>query len=279
MRFVTSDARALRRAAMAAAASCTALVVVPSAARAQAAPDSAQAALERSDQIRNPQQPFQVTLDVVEYRSGQPRESASLRLYSKPVEHTRRYRNLARYTAPAADDGKILLLDDRNLWYFDPASAASIRISPQQRLLGQVSNGDVMTANLALDYRLDRSTDDTIKDADNQQRGARRLELSAASPSAMYARIEYWIDAGSSAPIKARFYADSGNPLKLAYYRRYSQQLGELRPTEMIILDEVDRSLVTKIAMNRYADRDTPDGWFNREFLPRLRPGDARNDP
>ncbi|MDN5759397.1 MAG: hypothetical protein L0H59_12860, partial [Tomitella sp.] len=35
---------------------------------------------------------------------------------------------------------------------FDPASQASIRLSPQQRLLGQAANGDVVAANFALDY-------------------------------------------------------------------------------------------------------------------------------
>ena len=45
-----------------------------------------------------------------------------------------------------------MLKNGNDLWFFDPSSQASIRLSPQQRLLGQAANGDVVTANLSLDY-------------------------------------------------------------------------------------------------------------------------------
>ncbi len=239
-----------------------------------AADDDARRTVERADVIRNPQQPFQVKLQLVEYRNGQVRESATLQLHAKPQSDTKRFRNLARFLEPAADVGKILLIDEESLWFFDPASSASIRISPQQRLVGQASNGDVMTANFSLEYKARTVGEERIKDADGKERTTTRLELTAGNGSAVYQRIEYWVERETFLPIKARFFVDSGRALKLAFYRKYSAQLGQLRAGEIIILDEVDTSVVTKLTFTNYSAQDTPDAWFNRDYLPRLRASD-----
>ncbi len=245
---------------------------------AEAAPEAKQI-VERADKIRNPAQRFRVRLRLVEYRNGQARQSATLMLYSKVHAETGRYRNLARFLEPAADVGKALLMDDQVLWFYDPASSSSVRISAQQRLVGQASNGDVMTVNFALDYTSRIAAEETINDADNKPRQTWRLELEAAGAQAVYRRIDYWVDKDSFQPVKARFFVDSGRALKLAFYRHYSRQLGEERPGEMIILDEVDTTVVTKIAFTDYAAADIAEHWFNRDYLPRLRddgPGNER---
>ena len=78
--------------------------------------EQARQIVEQADRIRNPQQPFQVTLRLVEYRNGQARQSATLRLHAKLQPATQRFRNLARFLEPAADVGKIRVrLDDRML--------------------------------------------------------------------------------------------------------------------------------------------------------------------
>lgn len=236
--------------------------------------DFARQVVERADLIRNPQQPFQVSLRLVEYRNGQVRESAALQLHSKLQPETRHFRNLARFLEPAADVGKILLMDEENLWFYDPASSASIRISPQQRLVGQVANGDVMTANFGVDYKPRIIGEERIKDADNKERQTWRLELTATTGLAVYMRVDYWVERDTYLPVKARFFVDSGRALKLAFYRKYSQQLGQPRPGEMIILDEVDTSVVTKMTLTNYTAQDIPDQWFNRDYLPRLRASD-----
>lgn len=240
--------------------------------------DTARLVVERADQIRNPRQPFEVTLHVTEYRNGHVHGSATLQLYSKLQPATRRYRNLARFVEPTADVGKILLMDEEDLWFYDPASSASIRISPQQRLVGQVANGDVMTANFGRDYESHLVSQERVKDADGKERSTWRLKLTAASDSAVYRRIDYWVERDTYLPVKARFYVDSGRALKLAFYRKYSVQLGQPRAGEMIVLDEVDRSVITKMTFSRYDARNIPDSWFNRDYLPRLRVSDAGSE-
>src|SRR5262249_4936305 len=135
------------------------------------------------------------------------------------------YKNLVSYTAPPRDVGKVVLLNGGSMWFYDPASKASVRISPQQRLTGQASDGDVLTVNLAHDYTSKVLDEDPVQDADKAQRSAWHLELTASPADAMYARLEYWIEKDTYRPVKAKFYSDSGRVLKIAYYRRYETQL------------------------------------------------------
>ena len=71
--------------------------------------------------------------------------------------------------------------------------------------------------------------------------------------------------------MKAKLYADSGRLLKIAYYRKYEQQLGGERPTETVIIDAVDADLVTVLDGSDYRFQEIPDSWFQRDFLPRLK--------
>ena len=241
----------------------------PPVARADAPPSAAEI-VAAADKVRNPSQPFRVSLALVEYRNGQPHDATNLTVHSKPVPTTHQYRNLVRYVGPPRDVGKLVLLDASRMWFYDPASKASVRISAQQRLIGQASDGDVLTVNLAHDYTARLVGEERTQDADKQAHDAWHLELLPATGDATYSRLETWIEKGTFRPIKSRFYSDSGRLLKLAYYRRYEAHLGGERPLEAIIVDAVDPHLVTRISYSDFRAEDVKDVWFQRDYLPRF---------
>lgn len=243
------------------------LALATSTAHAQSAQDLVAAA----DRVRNPGQPFRLTSTLTEYVGGSARDKVVLVVFAREDRTTGQFSNLVRYAEPARDQGKLVLLDGTKMWFYDPASKASIRISPQQRLIGQASNGDVVTVNLARDYQSSLMGSETLQDADRQPRDCWHLDLVAATPDAIYSRIEYWIEKGSNRPVKGKFYSDSGRMLKIAYFRKYEEQLGGQRPTETIIIDAVDSNLVTIMSTSDYRFQEVPDAWFQRDFLPRLR--------
>jgi outer membrane lipoprotein-sorting protein len=224
-----------------------------------------------ADKVRNPGQPFRATDTLTEYVSGKPKDQDQLVVYAKEDPATRQFRNLVRYVEPPRDAGKMALFDNHNLWFYDPSSKASVRISPQQRLIGQASVGDVLTVNFVVDYAATLLGDETIADVERQQRLCWHLDLKAATDTAIYNRVEYWVEHGSFHPVKAEFYSDSGRLLKILYYRGYQEQLGALRPSEAVIIDAVDSSLVTSIRFGDLRFQDIPEAWFQRDYLPRLR--------
>lgn len=236
-----------------------------------AAPD-AQTILAASDAIRNPGKPFALTTTLVEYRDGAQTDSNTLTVYSKADEKSGQFRSLLRFVAPARDANKLMLKSGNDLWFYDPSSKASIRISPQQRLLGQAANGDVVTVNLAKDYKAELLAEEDTQDGERQMRHCYKLGLAAVSPDVTYHRVEMWIDTKSNRPVKARFYSESGRHLKTAYYRRFQPELGTERPTETVIIDGLNPKWVTVMRFSDYAWRDVPETWLQRDFLPRFKP-------
>jgi hypothetical protein len=234
------------------------------------ATDDAQTLLTASDAVRNPSGSFSVRVALTEFRKGKQTSSSVLTVYSKPARNGGQYDNLVRFMAPARDADKLMLRQGLDLWFYDPSTRASVRISPQQRLLGQASNGDVMSTNLARDYRAERTGTETVKDGEGQSRETVRLRLTALRTDVPYALVDYWIDPGNQRPVMARFYTVDGHLLKTAYLRKFQPQLGAMRPTETVIIDGLDPDWVTLMQTSQFAQRDVPDEWLQRDYLPRF---------
>lgn len=244
----------------------TALLMVGVAAHAQTAKEIVAA----TDKVRNPHAPFRSTIRLTEYIQGRERDHDTLVVFSKEDPATGQFRNLVQYLEPARDAGKRVLLDGRSLWFYDPSSNTSIRISPQQRLIGQAAVGDVLTVNLVVDYDATLLGTEKIMDATRTERDCWHLELKAANDAAVYNHIEYWVEQGTFNPIKGKLFSDSGRLLKIVYFRDFGQRLGAVRPIEQIIIDAVDTSLATTATFSDDAYQDVPDTWFQRDYLPRL---------
>ena len=252
-------------------AACTTFAaLLLAAAAAWAAPD-AQAILAASDAVRNPSRPFGVTVALIEYRNRVQTEANTLAVLSKADNAGGQYRTLIRFVDPPRDANKLLLKNGNDLWFYDPSSKASIRLSPQQRLLGQAANGDVVTVDLAKDYKAEWLGEEELTDGERVRRNCHRLRLSATSPDVTYHQVEMWVDTQSSRPVKALFYAESGRLLKTAYYRKFQPRLGLERPTEVVIIDGLDPGWVTVMRYSDYAWRDVPDAWLQRDYLPRFK--------
>lgn len=237
---------------------------------AHAAP-TAQAILAASDAIRLPQQSFALTVTLVEYRDSRQQDTMTLTAYAKPGTRGGQFLTLLRIVAPPRDANKLLLKNGNDLWLHDSSSKSSIRLSPQQRLLGQAANGDVVMVRLAKDYHAELAATEDVQDGDRRTRRAYRLALTAVSPEVTYDRIDMWIDL-EYRPVKARYYAKSGGLLKTAYFRKFQTALGEQRPTETVIIDGLDPTGVTVMRYSDYAFRDVPAEWLQHYYLPRFRP-------
>lgn len=223
-----------------------------------------------ADRIRNPDHPFSTTVTLTEYVDAKPRDAVILRVYSKQEQGSGQFRSLVAFQQPARDHGKLMLRRGTEVWFYDPAAKTSLRISPQQRLLGQASNGDVVTTNFALDYDAVLVGEEEIQDSDRRPRRCLKLRLTATNPAATYGAVDYWVETDGFRPVKGKFHADSGRLLKLAYYRGYRDALGVERPSETVIVDGVDPSRVTRMVFSDHRAETIPEAWFQRDYLPRF---------
>lgn len=239
---------------------------------AASAASTADEILAASDAIRNPGRSFSVTVTLTEFQAGKQVDTSTLTSYSRTQQQGGQFASLIRFVLPARDAGKLMLKNGNDMWFYDPTSKASVRLSPQQRLLGQASNGDVATVNLAKDYKATLVGEEDIQDGERRTRKAHKLALVAASPDVTYANIEMWVDVENNRPLKARFFAESSRLLKTVYYRRFQPQLGAERPTESVMIDGLNPQSVTLMRFSDYVARSIPDAWMQRDYLPRFQP-------
>lgn len=237
-----------------------------------AAAPNAEELLRASDAIRNPGRPFSVKITLTEFENGKQVDTSTLMSYSRANTSNGQFASIVSFLQPTRDAGKLMLRNGDDLWFYDPSTKASVRLSPQQRLMGQASNGDVVTVNLAKDYSAKILAEEDVTDGERKTRKAYKLGLASSSNSATYATIEYWVDADNSQPVKGKFFADSGRLLKTVYYRRYMAQLGRERPTETVIIDGLNPQSVTLMRFTDWATPAIPQTWFNRDYLPRFQP-------
>lgn len=228
--------------------------------------------LAASDAIRNPGQSFSITVTLTEFQAGKQIDTSTLTSYSRTMKQGGQFASLIRFVLPARDTGKLMLKNGNDMWFYDPINKASMRLSPQQRLLGQASNGDVATVNLAKDYKATLVGIEDVQDGERRTRKAHKLALVAVTPDVTYATIEMWIDVENNHPIKGRFFAESSRLLKTVYYRRFQPQLGAERPTETVIIDGLNPQSVTIMRYSDYVARTIPDTWLQRDYLPRFQP-------
>ncbi|MEO7337752.1 MAG: outer membrane lipoprotein-sorting protein [Caldimonas sp.] len=247
------------------------LVLVVGAGNAIASPDP-QELLAASDAIRNPSRPFSVTVTLTEFQAGKQIDTTTLTTYARAQENSGQFASLIRFVLPARDTGKLMLKNGHDLWFYDPTTKASVRLSPQQRLMGQASNGDVVTVNMAKDYRASLLAEEEVQDGERRKRNSYKLALAATANDVTYPTIEIWLDVENGRPLKARFFAESGRLLKTAYYRRFQAQLGAERPTETVIIDGLDPQSVTLLKFSDYVARSVPDTWLHRDYLSRFQP-------
>ena len=101
--------------------------------------------------------------------------------------------------------GQSLLMRGDDMWFFLPAVARPVRITPIQRLLGNVSNGDLARLRYAVDY------DATIEgDADAGGVTCTVLDLRARRKGATYQRVRYFLRKSDARPVRAEYFLTSG---------------------------------------------------------------------
>ncbi|MCW5625893.1 MAG: outer membrane lipoprotein-sorting protein, partial [Burkholderiales bacterium] len=168
----------------------------------------AKSILQKADEIRFPNQGFEVAIRIKSVESGEEPETRDFKVLSKGNANT-----IVLTTAPAAERGQILLMKDRDLWLFVPNVSQPVRLALSQRLTGVVANGDIARANFSGDYSPKLIGTEAV---DGQPHYV--LELTAVDRTVTYQKVKYWVRQGTFAPHKAEFYSLSGRLLKTCTY-------------------------------------------------------------
>lgn len=170
--------------------------------------------------------------------------------------------SLTEQTEPERARGRKLLMRDYDIWLFTPNIKKALRISLEQKLTGQVSNGDIARTNYAEDYEAQIITPEKTDSPD-----AWRLDLKAKNKKVTYGRIEYVVSKKDFSPIEATFFALSGKPLKRAKFSDFKPIRGMTRSTKMIIQDYLQKDKVSTLVFADHKPESFSESLFNKERL------------
>lgn len=224
--------------------------------------------VQRMDHVLRPDRSFAVTTSTTTFKNRAVVADSQMRAFIRR-EQDGSMNTLAIIMTPEAERGKVYMRKAAGvLWFFDPKSQRPVRISASQRLDSQGSVDDLLSINLGRDYVATMDTAETINDATAKPRSCLKLKFKAGNSSAPYPAMTCWVDADSLRPVKTTCFTGGGKALKTFYYDKFRGFLGESRPTEILIVDDVRPNLVTQVRFSDFDHRDLPAEHFTEAFMP-----------
>ncbi len=225
----------------------------------------------RADRIRAPEKPFGYQLLLEEYRANKLANKQTLDVsmrFFKPQGDNSDFdaRALIRFLAPVRDKGKRILSDFDKMWYFSPELRNPIPISRQQRLIGQVSNGDVVATDFDLSYIAQLLGEEAC-----DGKICYKLHLERRNPQVTYPSITYWVEKETYYPRQADFMSSSGVLIKRSYYKDYRKALDQIRPHQIIIEDSLQKENYTVMNYSNLRYESLPENYFQKEYLMRMK--------
>lgn len=231
--------------------------VVALAAPGKSAGPEADEIVRRADAARIPDGSVTFMVSAKDYEKKEFVRETRYKVFNKGRE-----KSLVQTEFPVRQKGRKLLMEEDNLWFYTPDTRKPARVSMQQKLTGEISNGDLARTNFAGDY--DAKIDGSEKIGGKE---TYRLTLTANRKGVTYSKIDYWVDKASFAPVKAVFYALSGKVLKTAQYSGLKDVLDSKCVTKLLFTDALDPSKQSIVVYSDHARTPIPDSVFSKESL------------
>ncbi|WP_434777980.1 outer membrane lipoprotein-sorting protein [Neisseria sp. Ec49-e6-T10] len=226
--------------------------------------------IRQSDDVRSPNKPFRYTVTVLEYKSGETKPvnkqilDISMRFLKPENGIEADARSLARFVYPPKDKGKVMLSNWYDLWFYTPQLRRPIAISRSQRLLGQISNGDVIVTNFEYAYN-----SKLLGEEPCGKTVCYKLALERKSPEVTYPKVTYLVEKGNFRPYKASYFSLDNKLIKEVAYQNYKPLLGKDRPAKIIV---VDARYSKGYSVMEYSDvrfESLPLSHFTKEYIQR----------
>lgn len=217
---------------------------------------SAEEIVEKADEIRGPSGAFSFNVRVKDFEGNKLQRENIYKVYSKDMKFS-----LIETIFPERHTGRKLLMAS-GLWLYLPTLKRPTRVGMQQRLTGEVSNGDIARTNFQKDYRPRLLELERLRGEMHY-----KVELTARDNSVPYKKIHLYVDRASFVPRRAEFYALSGKLLKTGDYSGLKPVLGKKRLTKLVIKDALQPSKQSHLTYFNYTREKLDDSFFSKEAL------------
>jgi outer membrane lipoprotein-sorting protein len=228
----------------------------PTAAPAAASPE-ATALVAKADAIRVPKGSYQFNAIITSFDGSDKKSENGYTAYVKDLDHS-----MVAFTTPTSERGKSLLMLGDDLWIYLPNVKKPVRIPLQQRLVGDISNGDITRLNLAGDYDATIAGDENVNGVDTTA-----LNLVAKTSDKTYNKIKYWVSKADGKPVKAEYFTVSGQSLKTCTFEDFRPEAGATRPMRMVFQDSVNKDKKSILVFSDMVTKKLDDNMFTKDYM------------
>ncbi|MFW7378808.1 MAG: outer membrane lipoprotein-sorting protein [Oligoflexus sp.] len=205
--------------------------------------------LLRADEIRNPSVSYRMNVTVDSTDDGH--SAFEILIGGKD-------RSIIRTQKPERELGKNFLMLEEKMWAYIPNIGRSVRVSLNQKLSGQASNGDISRMRWYGDY--------TAK-IESQDDKHWVLFLAANKKGLTYDKIRVWIAKENDRPEKAEYLSATEKVLKNVDFGGYREIAGAIRPTEITIVNAHDAAKKSVLRIKTMTKAEIPASFFTENNL------------
>ena len=218
---------------------------------------SADEIVKKADEGRLPQGTLSFTATVVDFENSKKEHESRYHVLNKSNDAS-----LVETVFPERQQGRKLLMEGNSLWFYTPDIKRAARVSMQQKLTGEIANGDLVRTNFAGDYSAKIINEETVSGV-----VAYHLDLKAKHEGVTYSRLQYWVSKKEFLPMKAVFYAVSGKVLKTGTFSDPKLILGHKIITRMTVKDALDPKRYSVMTHSEHQRTRLPASVFSKESL------------
>ncbi len=247
---------------MLAAAACAlvGLAAVPEGAQAQEV--DVQAILRAIDEQSNfGDHDFSAVMTII----TQDPEKGTEKMVVRQFRRDREGKFLLLIQEPRVNMGQGYLMDEDNLWFYDPESRQFSHTSLKESFAGSSArNDDFSQSSLAEDYRVIGYESGVLGSYD-----VHIIELEAVRGDVADPYLKIWVAKDVHLVLKMESYSLTKRLMRTAMFPNYIRVGDAVVPRVMIFVDELVEGTRTQVTLDEVSISDLPDNVFTKAFVER----------
>ncbi|HEY9053472.1 MAG TPA: outer membrane lipoprotein-sorting protein [Rectinemataceae bacterium] len=216
--------------------------------------------LKQLDDLGNfPGKDYSALFTIVSEKPGEKQSVSQVRVFRRDTK--KQFTILVML--PEVNKGQGYLREDDNVWFYDPTSRKFSHSSIKENLQNsEAKNSDFAGGSLSEDYVIDKISESTVG-----KFPVWVLNLKARTDEVPYERVSLYVRKDRVMTLKQEDYSVNGRLMRTTLFPKYVELEGKLLPSQILIIDEINKGEKSQITMAEQSVEKLPDKVFTKAFL------------
>lgn len=256
----TTGLKATARLAAAITLAILALAAPMSASAQSLSMKDAQKILAELDDLGNfPGKDYSALFTIVSEKPGEKQSVSQVRIFRR--DEKKQFTILIML--PEVNKGQGYLREDDNVWFYDPTGRKFSHSSIKENLQNsEAKNSDFTASSLVNDYAIEKISEGVIG-----KFPVWILSLKAKTNEVSYEKVLLHVRKDRAMTLKREDYSVNGRLMRTTLFPKYIELEGKLLPSQILIVDEINKGEKSQITMADQSIEKLPDKVFTKAFL------------